>query len=171
MPISGLLGRLAARITGVPRIAYTCHGFLFNQPGPWPRRALSLVLEWIGGRMTDIYLTVSREEAADARRLRISAKAQAVGNGRDPAVFRPDPLARARIRADLGVAADTVVVCVVSRLVRHKGHQELLAAMRDVPGAELWVVGDRLPSDRGEDVEKLFAASDLGPRPAASGLS
>jgi UDP:flavonoid glycosyltransferase YjiC (YdhE family) len=32
MPISGLLARAAARIAGVPRIAYTCHGFLFNQP-------------------------------------------------------------------------------------------------------------------------------------------
>ena len=37
-----------------------------------------------------------------------------------------------------------VVVIVVSRLVRHKGHPELLAAMRDLD-AELWVVGERLP--------------------------
>jgi UDP:flavonoid glycosyltransferase YjiC (YdhE family) len=34
MPISGFLARLAARAAGVPRVAYTCHGFLFNQPGP-----------------------------------------------------------------------------------------------------------------------------------------
>ena len=39
MPISGLIGRAAARSAGVPRIAYTCHGFLFNQPGPlWRTR-------------------------------------------------------------------------------------------------------------------------------------
>src|ERR1700727_1596763 len=43
MPISGFLARLAARIAGVPKVAYTCHGFLFNQPSPWPRRAGSLV--------------------------------------------------------------------------------------------------------------------------------
>jgi hypothetical protein len=42
MPISGVLGRSAARSVGVPRIAYTCHGFLFNQPGPLWRRGLSL---------------------------------------------------------------------------------------------------------------------------------
>ena len=35
---------------GVPRVAYTCHGFLFNNPGPWPRRAAGFVLEWLGGR-------------------------------------------------------------------------------------------------------------------------
>src|SRR4051812_36497765 len=49
MPISGFIARLAARLTGVPHVAYTCHGFLFNQPGPWPRRALGMAIEWIGG--------------------------------------------------------------------------------------------------------------------------
>ena len=69
MPISGVLGRSAARSVGVPRIAYTCHGFLFNQPGPLWRRGLSLGMEWAAGKITDTYLTVSEEEAADARRL------------------------------------------------------------------------------------------------------
>ena len=162
MPISGLLARLAARVAGVPRVAYTCHGFLFNQPGPWPRRAASLVLEWIGGRVTDVFLTVSQEEAADARRLGIARHAVAVGNGRDPALFRPDPAARARIRAELGVAADRVVIAAVSRLVRHKGYPELLAAMPDVPGAELWVVGERLPTDRGLDIGAALDAAGNG---------
>ncbi len=164
MPISGFLARLAARLEGVPRVAYTCHGFLFNQPAPWPRRALAFVVEFIGGRLTDVFLTVSTEEAADARRLSIARRAQAVGNGRDPARFRPDPLARARLRAALGVPERRVVVCVVSRLVRHKGHPELLAAMRAVPEAELWVVGERLPSDHGADLEPAFAAAGLGAR-------
>ncbi len=152
MPISGLLARLAARVAGVPRVAYTCHGFLFNQPGPWQRRAASLLAEWLGGRFTDVFLTVSKEEAADARRLGIARGAVAVGNGRDPAIFHPDPAARHRIRAELGVAADRVVIAAVSRLVRHKGYPELLAAMQQVPGAELWVVGERLASDRGLDL-------------------
>ncbi|MBW8270137.1 glycosyltransferase family 4 protein [Caldovatus aquaticus] len=167
MPISGLLARAAARAAGVPRIAYTCHGFLFNQPGPWWRRALSLRLERLGGRITDVFLTVSAEEAADARRLGIHPRAVAVGNGRDPAVFRPDPAARAALRAELGAREGDCVVVVVSRLVRHKGHPELLRAMeRAPPNAVLWVVGERLPTDHGEDLEPHFAraAAALGPR-------
>lgn len=164
MPISGFLARLAARIAGVPRVAYTCHGFLFNQPGPWWRRALGLVTEWLGGRLTDITLTVSTEEAADARRLWISRDAVPVGNGRDPGRFRPNPAARARVRQALGVSAAQVVIVIVSRLVRHKGYPELLAAMRGVPDAELWVVGERLASDHGADLEPLFEASGLGCR-------
>lgn len=164
MPISGFIARLAARIAGVPRVAYTCHGFLFNQPGPWARRALGLAMEWAGGRMTDLTLTVSSEEASDARRLWIARDAVPVGNGRDPERFRPDPAARARFRAALGVPDDRPVVVIVSRLVRHKGYPELLAAMAAVPAAELWVVGERLDSDHGADMEAVFAGAGLGER-------
>jgi glycosyltransferase involved in cell wall biosynthesis len=160
MPISGFLARIAARVAGVPRVAYTCHGFLFNQPAPWPRRAASFLMEWIAGQITGTFLTVSEEEAADARRLRIARHAVPVRNGRNPALFHPDPVTRARLRAELGVPQDRVVISAISRLVRHKGYPELLAAMRDVPGAELWVVGERLASDHGEDLTPLFATAE-----------
>ncbi len=162
-PISGFLARLAARVTGVKRVAYTGHGFLFNQPSPWPRRAISLVLEWLGGRMTDVYMTVSAEEANDARRLWIARHPIAIGNGRDPGRYRPDAGARCRLRAELGTASNRVVIIAVSRLVRHKGYPELLAAMRDLD-ADLWIVGERLASDHGEDMEPHFAAAGLGSR-------
>lgn len=160
MPIAGLITRAAAKRAGVPRIAYTCHGFLFNQPGPFWRRRLSLVLEWLGGRLTDLFFTVSAEEAKDARRLHIHAEATAVLNGRDPAVFHPDETARSALRAEFGAAEGDCVIVVVSRLVRHKGHPELLRAMERVPGAVLWVVGERLPSDHGEDLEPHFARAE-----------
>lgn len=167
MPISGLLARTAARIAGVPRIAYTCHGFLFNQPGPWWRGRLALGLERAAGRITQTYLTVSAEEAEDARRLRIHPNPVAVLNGRDPTRFRPDPAARARLRAEMGVAEGDCVVVAISRLVRHKGFCELLAAMAETPpNCVLWVAGNRLASDHGEDLTPHFqrAAAILGRR-------
>jgi glycosyltransferase involved in cell wall biosynthesis len=164
MPISGFLARLAARIAGVPRVAYTCHGFLFNQSGSWPRRSLALAMEWIGGRLTDVYMVVSQAEAADARRLGICRTAVPVGNGRDPVRYHPDPVARARIRSELGTPDERVVIVAVSRLVRAKGYPELAAAMRAVPEAELWVVGERLASDRGDDMAALLTSAGLGAR-------
>jgi glycosyltransferase involved in cell wall biosynthesis len=164
MPISGFLARLAARAAGVPRVAYTSHGDLYNQPGAWPRRAAGFAMEWLGARLTDIYLTVSVEQAADARRLGLHRRATAAGNGRDATTLRPDPETRARVRAELGVAPGRVVVIIISRLVRAKGYFELLAAMRDVPAAELWVVGARLPSDHDQDIEPYLAGSGLGDR-------
>jgi glycosyltransferase involved in cell wall biosynthesis len=164
MPISGLLARAAARSVGTAHIAYTCHGFLFNQPGPAWRRQLSLALERAAGPITHTYMTVSEEEAADAKRLGIHRNPIAIGNGRDPAIFRPDAAARARLRAELG--AEGCVVMGTARLVRHKGWPDLLLAMRDLPGATLWVVGERLSSDHGDDLDGDFAeaARLLGPR-------
>ncbi|MDB5316556.1 MAG: glycosyl transferase [Rhodospirillales bacterium] len=157
---------MAAWWAGVPRVAYTCHGFLFNQPGPWWRRGLSFGLEWLAGRVTDRFLTVSAEEASYARRLRIHCGAEAVLNGRDPAIFHPDPVARAALRAELGAAEGDCVVIAVSRLVRHKGYPELLRATEHVPGATLWVVGERLGSDHGQSLDADFARAEavLGPR-------
>ena len=164
MPISGFLARMAARRAGVPRIAYTCHGFLFNEDGSWLRRGASLLMERIAGRATDIFMTVSAKEADDARRLGIHVNPIAVSNGRDPAVFHPDATVRQRIRAEFGTPAESVVVLAASRLVRIKGYAELAAAMRSVRDAELWVAGERLASDRGEDMLELLRAAGLGER-------
>ena len=120
-------------------------------------------MEWTGGRFTDVFLTVSVSEAEDARRLGIFRDAVAVGNGRDPAVFRPDASARSAIRAALG------------RRGSRGGGRGLAAGARQglsgtgrgdarVPEAELWVVGERLDSDRGDDMAALLAESGLGDR-------
>ncbi len=63
-----------------------------------------------------------------------------------------------------GQPVDRVVVIAVSRLVRSKGYPELITAIQALPELELWVVGERLASDRGDDMDALFAASGLGPR-------
>jgi glycosyltransferase involved in cell wall biosynthesis len=165
MPISGFLARLAARIAGVPKVAYTCHGFLFNDSSTsWFHRCLSFVMEWLAARVTDVFLTVSAAEARDARRLHIAHRAEAVRNGRNPVVFHPDHIARSRIRTELCVSPDSVVIIAVSRLVWHKGYPELAAAMRSFPEAELWVAGERLDSDRGADMAALLRAAGLGCR-------
>jgi phosphatidylinositol alpha-1,6-mannosyltransferase len=65
--------------------------------------------------------------------------------GVDAARFRPDPEAGAAIRERYGLTGRPVVVCV-SRLVRRKGQDTLLAAwprvLRQVPDASLLLVGD-----------------------------
>ena len=164
MPISGFLARMAGWWAGVPRIAYTGHGFWFNFPGSWPRAAVGFAMEWLAARVTDTFLTVSEAEAHDARRLHIHRGAMAIGNGRDSARFKPDTAVRKRVRAGLGVPEEAVVVLAVSRLVWHKGYPELAAAMQAVPDAMLWVAGERLTSDRGPDMAALMRNAGLGAR-------
>lgn len=164
MPISGFLARMAAWWVGVPRVAYTCHGFWFNFPGSRPRATVGFAMEWLAALVTDVFLTVSEAEASDARRLHIHRDAIAIGNGRDPARFRPDPSARQRIRAELSTSDAQVVILAVSRLVWHKGYPELAEAMRSLPSVALWVVGQRLASDRGPDMAALLRSAGLGDR-------
>lgn len=161
MPISGLLARFAAALLGVPVVAYTCHGFLFNQPGSRLRQIVAFLLEWLAGQVTDRYFTVSREEADQARKWLIHPQAVAIGNGRDPNVFYPSAARRKSIRKTLGVNESCPVILIVSRLVPHKGYRELLIAMEKVDNAILWVVGSRLDSDHGENLEEFFQERQL----------
>jgi len=62
---AGILGRLAARLEGVPAIVHTVHGFGFTPLQPAPVRALFLALERLAARWTTHAVTVSR---ADYRR-------------------------------------------------------------------------------------------------------
>ena len=79
----------------------------------------------------------------------------------DAAAFRPDPAARAAIRARYGLADRPVVVCV-SRLVRRKGQDTLLRAwpevISQVPDAALLIVG---AGPYGKDLKQLSERSGL----------
>lgn len=154
-PVGAVVGRLAARLAGVQRVVYTAHGFYFHDRMPMPKRAVFIAMEGLLGRLTDTLFTQSEEDAATARRLHLCRDVAAIGNGSDPAVYRPgDPDQRDRtaLRAALGADADRPVILMIGRLVAEKGYRELFAAMQDVD-ADLWVVGERLASDHAGSIE------------------
>lgn len=163
-PIASVIGRLAARKAGVPRIAYTAHGFYFHDRMPAWKRAPFVALERYAGLVTDVLFTQSQEDAETARRLRLcrTGEVMAIGNGVDPARFSPDADMRRAIRAQLGVADDRPVIMMVGRLVAEKGYPELIEAMRQVD-AELWIVGERLASDHASAVAQVLNAAESDP--------
>jgi glycosyltransferase involved in cell wall biosynthesis len=165
-PVAALAGRLAAWRAQVPKIVYTAHGFYFHEHMPWPKRAAHIGLEWVAGRTTDLLFTQAEEDAATARRLGLArGPIHAIGNGSDPARFRPAlPLetTRAEIRAALGTPPDRPVILTIGRLVAEKGYPELVEAMRDVD-AELWIVGERLASDHAGGIGAALAAAESDP--------
>lgn len=166
-PVAALVGRLAARIAGVPRVVYTAHGFYFHEHMPRWKYALFAALEWLGGRFTDTLFTQSEEDAATARRLNLCRTGQvfAIGNGADPAMFHPvaDADARTGLRRRLGLDTASIVIVAIGRLVAEKGYLELIDAMRDVD-AELWIVGERLKSDHARSIDAALAAIESDPR-------
>lgn len=169
-PVAGLIGRLAAWRCKVPLIAYTAHGFYFHEHMPWFARTAFIGLEWLAGRVTDILMTQSSEDAELARSKNLIAGdvIEAIGNGVDAGRFKPaTDQHRARMRGELATPEDAVVIMMVGRMVAEKGYPELFAAMKHVD-AHLWVAGSRLQSDHADSVdaalEHVTADPDLDAR-------
>ncbi len=165
-PAAAFVGRIAARLAGVPRIVYTAHGFYFHEHMAWPKRWLVIALEWLAGRLTDTLFTQSEEDATIARRLRLCRTGDilAIGNGSDPAHFHPDDTGedRHRVRASLGVGDERPVIVMIGRMVAEKGYPELIEAMRSLD-ADLWIIGERLPSDHARAIDDTLERIDKNP--------
>lgn len=69
------------------------------------------------------------------------ARLETVPYGVDVERFRPDATARDACRAELGVGHDVPLVFAAGRLVRKKGFEYLIDALKDVPGAVLALAG------------------------------
>lgn len=129
------------RRAGVERVLASTHG---HEVGwsmlPGARQALRLI-----GSDADVVTYVSkytrsRFSAAFGR----LAALEHLPSGVDTDVYRPDPAARAEVRARYGLGDRPVVLCV-SRLVPRKGQDVLIRALpairEQVPDAALLIVG------------------------------
>ena len=163
---------LAARIAGVPRVAYTCHGFLFNQPGlvAAPRGCRS-AMEWIGGagdrRLPD------RLRGRGGRMRGGSASRAARRRCATAATRRSSIPIRRRARASAPSSACRRTASWSSRSPAWCGTRATRnwpPRCATVPEAELWVVGERLDSDRGEDMAATAARRRPGRAAAAARL-
>jgi glycosyltransferase involved in cell wall biosynthesis len=140
-PKPGVLGRVAARLAGVPLVVNTVHGLYATPEDRLGKRAAVLGLEWLAGRCSDLELYQSEEDLRWARRLRLARKGRShlLGNGTDLGRFDPaqvPPERVAALRRELGLPDDALVVGAVGRLVAEKGYRELFAAARAVRQAD-----------------------------------
>jgi glycosyltransferase involved in cell wall biosynthesis/ribosomal protein S18 acetylase RimI-like enzyme len=140
-PKPGILGRVVARLTGVPCIVNTVHGLYATPEDPPVKRAIVLGLERAASRLSDLELYQSEEDLAWARRIGLVSERSSLllGNGTDLSFFDAAAVSsdrRVSLRQDLGIAKDEHVVGTVGRLVAEKGYREFFAAARTVRRAE-----------------------------------
>lgn len=115
--------RLAAWMARVPGRFSTRHS-----SRPWPTPMRRRIARWIG-RLShatvacgaDVQRMLVNEDGLDARQVRT------ISNGIDLGRF--DRADRSRLRAELGLASDEVLIGVVGRLIPLKGHQQLIDAL------------------------------------------
>lgn len=137
-PLPLIYGAPAARLVGAVAI-HSKHGV---NPGSRGHR----MLRRQAARLVSSFVAVSTVTAQQAREQRDCAASQLVviANGIRLEQFKPDAAARAAVRAELGIAADAMVVGMVGRIDEFKNQPLLLAAIapRLGPLVQVVFVGD-----------------------------
>ncbi|MEI7881202.1 MAG: glycosyltransferase family 4 protein [bacterium] len=161
---AGFLGRLAARLTGVPRIIHTPHTFPFQMKSSRPIRFAYFHLERFAARFTDRIICVCPSQRVIAQQLTNPARAVVIENGIGAAP-PPDMAERHRRRLELGIATGCLVAGMVGRFTLQKGHVHFIAAARQVaarlPAVRFVLVGDGELKQR---IERSIAAAGLQER-------
>jgi len=133
-PKAGLLGPLAARLSGVPYIVHTIHGLLFHQDMPQLSRNIFWLPEKWTATLATHLLSQSQEDidVAIKKRLCNRCKIEYLGNGIDIERFDPHKVNGFSIRKQLGIPVDAFVIGCVGRLVLEKGFLELFTAAEEL---------------------------------------
>jgi glycosyltransferase involved in cell wall biosynthesis len=144
---AGTLGRLAARLAGVPVIVHTYHGHvLHGYFSPARTRFFIGIERWLA-RFTDRLLTVSERVRRELLDLRIGSpdRFEVVPLGLDLDGFLACESLRGELRRELGLGEEPLVG-IVARLVPIKAHEVFLEAAQKVaaaiPAARFVIVGD-----------------------------
>ncbi len=166
-PKAGVLGRIAARLAGVPIVVNTVHGFYGMDGSPVGRRFF-LLLERIAAWCSDYEFCQSREDLHMLQRLGVvdSGRSVYLGNGVNVQTFDPSRVDEQQARTRLGISPGAVVVGTVGRLVWEKGYREFFAMAealkREDPELVVLAVG---PQEMGkEDAVPAGTLDDLSRR-------
>ncbi|MCX6623626.1 MAG: glycosyltransferase family 4 protein [Acidobacteria bacterium] len=142
----GFLGRVAARLAGVPHIVHHVHGFSFHQfTNPVILRIYAF-LERLAGRCSDLLITVGEQHRQTAIELGIKPPdaIRTVLNGIDIDKFQG--ISRADARRAFGFAEGDLIIGSAGRLASQKGFIYAIRAMKTVagrfPNARLVIAGE-----------------------------
>jgi glycosyltransferase involved in cell wall biosynthesis len=144
-PKPGIIGRIVGRLAGVPIVVNTCHGLWLKDSHSIKTRTLIIGIEAFASWFADAELYQNPDDERLMKRwLRPGVQHHVVGNGTDLDAFVFDETARQRIRLELGLEDETVLVLGVGRRVAEKGLPELEAAaekLREVKNIRIVWVG------------------------------
>lgn len=133
---AGFLGRLAARIAGVPVVIHTPHCFAFMNEGFGKfEKVLYLYLEKFAGLFTDRLITVSKSQEMDivSRRLIRQEKVCLIENSVDVSRFiRNGKVDIQKKKKELGLDESSLILGTVGVLNESKGHKFLIEALSRV---------------------------------------
>jgi len=145
---AGTLGRIAAKLTGVPIVIHTFHGHVFHSYFGFFRTKFFLWLERLLAKFTDVIITVSEQQREEIIKYKIAEpeKIIAIPLGLDLKPFINSDTDPNEVRREFSVPEETKLVGIVARLVPIKNHVCFLEAARLVlahyDNVRFMIVGD-----------------------------
>ena len=150
-----LVGGLAARLAGVRAVMWGIHQSnidpaMNKRSTLWVMRLCAKASTWLPGRIACV--------ATRARDVHVAVGYAAsrfviIPNGFDLSEFRTDASARAAVRAELGLPADTPLVGMIGRFDPQKNHHGFFDAMARLrvsrPGVHALLAGTGVDADNG----------------------
>ncbi len=131
-PMGAVVARLAAlgaRKRGT-KVLYTAHGFHFFRGAPARNWLLFFPMEWLLSFVTDVLITINREDYARAKkRLHPKRLEYVPGVGVHIRRFQTDRAAGPDKRRELGRTAEDFLLLTVAEMTRNKNHTTILNAL------------------------------------------
>jgi len=129
---AGAVGSLSAKISGVPKIIFTAHGWAFNEDRPFWQKFLIKIFVWITLLLSDDIICVSESTRRDIRNFPlIYKKTQVIYNG----ISSFNPLDKDEARAFLSsismddIPSDAIWIGALSELHKNKGLEYAIKAI------------------------------------------
>ena len=165
-PVGAMIARLAAlsaRKKGT-KVIYTAHGFHFFKGAPLVNWLLFFPAEWLLAPVTDVLITINREDHDRAKRLMKAKRIEYVpGVGIDTSRFHGDAAVRAEKRRELGFGEEDFLLLTVAEMTKNKNHLTHLKALALLKDREEFANMHYLIVGRGEEWPSLEqTAKELG---------
>ena len=158
-PIGGVIARQAAkelRKSGL-KVIYTAHGFHFYNGAPLKNWIVFYPIEKHYSRYTDVLITINKEDYKRAsEKFKAKKTVYIPGIGVDTKKFKPDKNGRERIRTELGLNADQIMLLSVGELNENKNHSSVVRALEGISNLTFVIVGKGDLKDQLKSVAKEF---------------
>lgn len=136
-----------------PKVINVVYGYLFGEETSLPRRILMLAAEKLTAPVTDLLLTMNRDDWDLSRKYCLGQRIGFVpGIGLDPeSLSRPDMKTVRKLRRNLRIPANAYVLLYAAEFSQRKDQQTLLRALKKLPERVVLLLpgdGELLPQCR-----------------------
>lgn len=129
----GVIGRIGARLAGVPKIVHTIHGFAFHEFTPWKSKKIFSIIERFAALFGDLMISVNKEDCELAIKEKIVSekKIKTIYNGIN--FENNSSLHNIKfLRKEFNIKDSDIVVGVVGRLSEQKGQMYAIKAWEKI---------------------------------------